>query len=92
MTLPQIVAELCAQVNNLETARKERFLDWLNSHHRTHQPPTTETLPGFLTTWLGDLPPHGSQWEAQLLQDEITWWRNLSAVRLGRILEEERSQ
>ena len=92
MTLPQIVAELCTQVNELEAVREERFLSWLHKHHRTSQPPTAETLPGFLTAWLGNLPPQGLQWEMQLLQDEIAWWRNLSAARLWRILEEEHSQ
>ena len=92
MTLTQIVAELCAQVNELETVRKERFLDWLHKHHRTPLPPSIETLPGFLTDWLGDLHPHGLQWEVQLLQDEIAWWRNLSVARLWRMLEKERSQ
>ena len=92
MTLAQIVAELCKQVNELEAVRKERFLSWLHKHHRTPQPPSMEILPGFLTAWLGDLHPHGLQWEVQLLQDEIAWWRNLSAARLWRILEEEHSQ
>jgi len=89
MTIPQIVADLCARVNDLEGTRKERFLDWLNKHHRTNQPPTLETLPIFLNTWLGSLSPQGLLWEVQLLQDEITWWRNLSAARLWRLLEAE---
>ena len=92
MTIPQIVADLCAQVNNLEEVRKERFLDWLNKHHRTSQPPTRETLSFFLNTWLGSLSPQGLQWEVQLLLDEITWWRNLSTVRLHHILEAEGSR
>ncbi|HMN00444.1 MAG TPA: hypothetical protein PKC99_15650 [Anaerolineales bacterium] len=92
MTLAQIVAELCTQVHDLETVRKERFLAWLNKHHRTETPPTLETLPVFLNTWLASLSPQGLQWEAQLLQDEITWWRNLSAARLWHMLEAERSQ
>ncbi len=89
MTIPQIVADLCARVNDLEETRKERFLDWLNKHHRTNQPTTKETLPAFLNTWLGSLSPQGLQWEVQLLMDEITWWRNLSAARLWHILEAE---
>jgi hypothetical protein len=89
MTLQQIVAELCKQVNELEAVRKERFLNWLHKHHRTDQPPTTETLPVFLNVWLTSLSPQGLQWEVQLLQDEITWWRNLSAARLWRMLEAE---
>lgn len=92
MTLTQIVAELCKQVNDLESVRKERFLNWLHKHHRTEQPPTIETLPIYLNTWLESLSPQGFQWEVQLLQDEIAWWRNLSVARLWRILEEERSQ
>jgi hypothetical protein len=92
MTIPQIVADLCSQVNALEETRKERFLDWLNKHHRTSQPPTEETLQVFLNTWLGSLSPKGLQWEAQLLLDEITWWRNLSAVRLWHMLEAEGSK
>lgn len=89
MTIPQIVADLCARVNDLEGTRNERFLEWLNKHHRTSQPPTMETLPVFLHTWLGGLTPQGLQWEVQLLQDEITWWRNLSAARLWHMLEAE---
>jgi len=92
MTLAQIVAELCTQVNDLESVRKEQFLSWLHKHHHTHPLPSMETLPSFLTTWLGDLHPHGLQWEVQLLQDEIVWWRNLSVARLWCMLEEERSQ
>jgi hypothetical protein len=92
MTIPQIVADLCARVNDLEGTRKEGFLDWLNKHHRTSQPPAGETLPIFLNTWLGSLCPQGLQWEVQLLLDEITWWRNLSAARLGRMLEAEGSK
>ncbi len=89
MSIPQIVTDLCSQVNDLEGTRKERFLDWLNKHHRTNQPTTGETLSVFLNTWLGSLSPQGLQWEVQLLQDEIAWWRNLSAARLWRMLEEE---
>ena len=89
MTFPQIVAELCARVNDLEGTRKERFLDWLNKHHRISQPPTGETLPFFMNAWLGSLSPQGLQWEVQLLQDELAWWRNLSAARLWRLLEAE---
>ena len=89
MTLAQIVAELCTQVNELDSVRKERFLNWLHKHHRTEQPPTTETLPVFLNTWLAGLSPQGLQWEAQLLQDEIAWWRNLPAPRLWSMLEGE---
>lgn len=92
MTLSQIVAELCTQVNALEATRKERFLDWLHKHHRTPQPPTMETLPALLTTWLGGLNLEGLQWEVRLLSDEIAWWRNLSVARLWSMLEEERSQ
>jgi len=92
MTIPPIVADLCARVNDLEETRKERFLDWLKKHHRTSQPPTGETLPIFLNTWLGSLSPQGLQWEVQLLLDEITWWRNLSAARLWHMLEEEDSK
>jgi len=92
MTLAQIVAELCTQVNELEAVRKERFLAWLHKHHRTEKPPAPETLPVFLTTWLGSLSPQGLRWEAQLLQDEIAWWRNLSAARLWKMMKEERSQ
>lgn len=92
MTLAQIVAELCAQVNELESVRKERFLAWLNKHHRTEKSPTIETLPVFLNTWLASLPPQGLQWEAQLLQDEIAWWRNLSAARLWKMMKEECSE
>ena len=92
MSIPQIVADLCSQVNDLEETRKERFLDWVNKHHRTSQPPTEETLQVFLNAWLGSLSPQGLQWEVQLLQDEIAWWRNLSAARLWRMLEEEHSQ
>lgn len=91
MTIPHIVAELCSQVTELEGTRKERFLDWLNKHHRTNQPTTTETLPVFLNTWLGSLSAQGLQWEVQLLLDEIIWWRNLSAARLWHMLEAERS-
>ena len=89
MSLPQIVTDLSAQVNDLEETRRERFLDWLNKHHRTNQPTTKETLPAFLNTWLGELNPEGLQWEVQLLQEEIAWWRNLSAARLWRLLEAE---
>ena len=89
MTIAQIVAELCAQVNDLEETCRERFLDWLNKHHRTNQPTTKETLPVFLNTWLGSLHPQGLEWEVQLLQDEIAWWRNLPAARLWRMLEAE---
>jgi len=92
MTIPQIVEVLCARVNNLEGTRKERFLDWLNKHHRTSQPPTVETLLIYLNTWLGSLSPQGLQWEVQLLLDEITWWRNLSAARLWHMLEAEGSK
>jgi len=92
MTLAQIVAELCKQVNELEAVRKERFFSWLHKHHRTHQLPSMEILPGFLTAWLGDLHPHGLQWEVQLLQDEIAWWRNLSAARLWKMMKEECSE
>lgn len=92
MTLAQIVAELCTQVNGLEAVRQERFLTWLHKHHRTPQLPSMETLRCFLTVWLGDLPPQGSQWEAQLLQDEIAWWRNLSAARLWKMMKEECSE
>lgn len=91
MTIPQIVADLCAQVNNLEEVRKERFLDWLNKHHRTEQPPSIQTLPVYLHTWFGGLNPEGLQWEVQLLLDEIIWWRDLSAARLWHMLEAERS-
>jgi hypothetical protein len=91
MTIPQIVADLCARVNDLEGTRKERFLDWLNKHHGASQPPTSETLPIFLNTWLGSLSAQGMQWEVQLLLDEITWWRNLSAARLWCMLEAEHS-
>ncbi len=90
MTLTQIVAELCAQVNELEETRKEKFLAWLHKHHRTEQPPTLETLSDFLNFWLASLSPQGLQWEVQLLQEEIAWWRNLSAARLWHMLEEER--
>jgi hypothetical protein len=89
MTLAQIVAELCTQVNGLEAVRQERFLAWLHKHHRTESPPTLETLPVFLNAWLTSLPPQGLSWEVQLLQDEITWWRNLPAARLW---EEECSE
>ena len=92
MSIPQIVADLCSQVNALEETRKERFLDWLNKHHRTSQPPTMETLSVFLHTWLGGLNSEGLQWEYKLLQDEIVWWRNLSATRLWHMLEQERSK
>lgn len=92
MILAQIVAELCNQVNELETTRKEKFLAWLDKHHRTEAPPTLETLPVFLNAWLGSLSPQGLRWEAQLLQDEIAWWRNLSAARLWKMMKEERSQ
>ena len=91
MTIIQIVADLCARVNDLEGTRKEGFLDWLNKHHSASQPPTGETLPIFLNTWLGSLSPQGLQWEVQLLLDEITWWRNLSVARLWHMLEAERS-
>lgn len=91
MTIPQIVTDLCARVNDLEGTRKERFLDWLNKHRRSAQPPTGETLSIFLNAWLGSLSPQGLQWEVQLLLDEITWWRNLSAARLWHMLEAERS-
>lgn len=89
MTIPQIVEVLCARVNDLEGTRKEGFLDWLNKHHHTSQPPTGEALSVFLNTWLGSLSSQGLQWEVQLLQDEIVWWRNLSAARLWRLLEAE---
>ena len=92
MTLVQIMAELCAQVNGLEAVRQERFLAWMHKHHRTERPPTPETLPDFLNTWLTSLPPQGLQWEAQLLQDEIAWWRNLSAARLWKMMKEECSE
>ena len=89
MTLAQIVTELCKQVNELEAVRKERFLSWLHKHHRTALPPSIETLSGFLSSWLDDLTPQGLQWEMQLLQNEIAWWRNLPAARLWRMLEAE---
>jgi hypothetical protein len=92
MTLAQIVADLCAQINELEAIRKDRFLDWLNRHHHATQPPTPESLAAFLNTWLGGLCPQGLEWEVQLLQDEIVWWRNLSAARLWHMLEAERSK
>ena len=92
MTLVQIVAELCAQVNDLESVRKERFLAWLHKHHRTEQPPTIETLPVFLNAWLSSLPAQGLQWEVKILQDEIAWWRNLSAARLWKMMKEECSE
>lgn len=92
MTLPQIVTELCMQVNELESVRKEQFLAWLHKHHHTEQPPALETLPIFLNTWLASLSPQGLQWEVQLLQDEIAWWRNLSAARLWKMMKEERSE
>ncbi|HMM99986.1 MAG TPA: hypothetical protein PKC99_13325 [Anaerolineales bacterium] len=92
MTLVQIVAELCAQVSDLESVRKQRFLEWLHKHHRTEQPPTSETISGFLNTWLTSLPAQGLQWEVQLLQDEIAWWRNLSAARLWKMMKEECSE
>ena len=92
MALAQIVTELCKQVNELEAVRKERFLSWLHKHHRTHQLPSMETLPGFLTAWLGSLSPQGLQWEVQLVLDEINWWRNLSAARLWHMLEAEGSK
>lgn len=92
MTIPQIVADLCARVDDLEGTRKERFLDWLNKHHRTSRPPTEKTLQVFLNTWLGSLSPQGLQWEVQLLQDEIVWWRNLSAARFWHMLEAEGSK
>lgn len=89
MTLAQIVADLCKQVNDLESVRKERFLKWLHKHHRTETPPTLETLADFLNAWLASLSLQGLQWEAKLLQDEIAWWRNLPAARLWRMLEAE---
>jgi hypothetical protein len=89
MSIPQIVTDLSAQMNALEETRRERFLDWLNKHHRTNQPTTKETLPVFLNTWLCSLSPQGLQWEVQLLQDEIAWWRTLSTARLWRMLETE---
>jgi len=92
MTLAQIVTELCAQVTELEVVRKERFLTWLHKHHRTETPPTPEKLADFLNTWLESLSPKGLQWEVQLLQDEIVWWRNLSAARLWKMMKEESSE
>lgn len=91
MTLSQIVAEIYAQANDLETVRRERFLAWLGRHHRTQPPFSMETLPDLLAVWLGNLPPQGLQWEARLLQDEIAWWRNLSDARLWNLSEEENS-
>jgi len=91
MTLPQIAADLCAQVNDLDEVRREGFLDWLGRHHRTSDPPTSETLQAYLNRWLGGLSPQGLQWEVQLLRDEIAWWRNLSEARLWHLLKVEGS-
>lgn len=87
--LSDIVADLCARIKNLEAARQQGFLDWLHKHHRTEKPPTLATLSDFLSTWWASLPPQGSQWEVQLLQDEINWWRHLPAARLWKMLQEE---
>ena len=92
MSIPQIVEVLCARVNDLEGTRKDGFLDWLNEHHRTSQAPTGETLPVFLNAWLSSLPAQGLQWEVKILQDEIAWWRNLSAARLWKMMKEECSE
>lgn len=89
--LSDIVADLCARINALESIRQRHFLAWLHKHHRTAQPPALETLSVFLENWLSSLPPQGLGWEVRLLLDEIAWWRNLSAARLWHILEEERS-
>ena len=92
MTLLQVTADLCVQVNDLDEVRRDGFLDWLDRHHRASAPTTRETLQEYLIRWLGGLSPQGMQWEVQLLRDEIAWWRNLSEARLWQLLNAERSQ
>lgn len=90
--LSAIVADLCVRIQALESLRRRCLLDWLHQHHRTEQAPTLATLPAYLNTWLGSLSGKGLQWEAQLLLDEITWWRNLPADRLWRMLEAQAAE
>ncbi len=92
MNLNHLVTDLCAQVGELDAIRREHFLDWLGKHHRCPQAPTLETLPFHLHAWLGALSPQGMQWELHLLSTEIAWWRSLSAARLCRLLEQERTR
>lgn len=89
MYLAQTLTDLCEQINQLEETRRQGFLAWLNKHHRTHTPAQRETLLVYLYVWLSGLDQDGQRWELHLLQNEIAWWRNLSATRLWLFLNKE---
>lgn len=48
-----------------------------------------ERLKAGLQTWFESLPVQGMLWEYHLILDEIAWWRDLDARRLGMILKAE---
>lgn len=100
--IEQMVAEIMAQVYQLDDPRLKMFLGWLTTHSvemnraigdhihvDLRGTSMQERLCSALKGWLGSVPLQGLLWEYRTVTAEIGWWHDIEPSRLKMILGSE---
>ncbi len=86
-----LVAEIVGRLPALDANRRQMFFRWLQVHHHSDVRVTGANLEQCLTAWLGTLPIEGTNWEYNLILNEIAWWRDLDERSLAEFMRSERT-
>lgn len=80
----EMVEEIQACSEKLDTCRRYMFIEWLQSH--SGQFIAAANIVESLTAWLESMQYENLEWEYRLIMDEIDWWGKLDEQALTRIM------